>query len=318
MPNLKLPFSSFSDDFVNDPLGRLFDGVGAGVDRGSRCARRVGRPAGGDSLLIGNADFLVDLTDRDSLAFVRSCVSSSERESVSTLLFTWPTSPRTNFLVAHAVVPPRASASTGTARTTFFMTQLLQNMNLAFYVGTRTPDAYADRRSPGLRLYRCRATSGDGAPPPAVYPLRARTMCSRSRARTSNASPACSRRRLEREHVLVPHLADDLPRRDARVRRRDREEEVAASPSRQIREPAAERPGAVIRIPRVVDRRHHRDDVDRHVDAAGDGSTLPAPSTGSSCRCRRSGRRLPIAAGRLPPPPPAASATALAVSAIAS
>jgi hypothetical protein len=35
-------------------------------------------------------------------------------------------------------------------------------------------------------LFFASASAGGGAPPPALYPLRARTMCSRSRARISN------------------------------------------------------------------------------------------------------------------------------------
>ena len=45
---------------------------------------------------------------RPSFERVRSWFSSTDFESVSTLSFTWVTSPRTNFFVAHAVVPPSA------------------------------------------------------------------------------------------------------------------------------------------------------------------------------------------------------------------
>ena len=68
----------------------------------------------------------------------------------------------------------------------------------------------------------------------------------------------------------MPHLPDDLPRRNARVRRRDGDEDIAAGPPRQIREPAAHRAGAVVGVTRIVHRRHHGHDVDRDVDAAGD------------------------------------------------
>jgi hypothetical protein len=46
---------------------------------------------------------------------VRSCVSSTERPSESTLPFTSPTLVLTNFLLAHAVVPPTTRSVTGTA-----------------------------------------------------------------------------------------------------------------------------------------------------------------------------------------------------------
>ena len=54
------------------------------------------------------------------------------------------------------------------------------------------------------------------------------------------------------------------------MRRRDRDEQIPPSPSRKIRQAAAHRPRAIIRVPRVVNRRHHREDVHRNVDAAGD------------------------------------------------
>ena len=67
----------------------------------------------------------------------------------------------------------------------------------------------------------------------------------------------------------MPQLGDDLPRRDARVRRRARDEQLAAGAARQLLQPGdIERRRLV--GPRVVDRRHHRDDVDRHIDPAGD------------------------------------------------
>ena len=50
---------------------------------------------------------------------VRSCVSSSERPSESTLSFTSPTLVRTNFFVAHAVEPPTAMTAIGMATKNF-------------------------------------------------------------------------------------------------------------------------------------------------------------------------------------------------------
>src|SRR5262245_14469140 len=93
---------------------------------------------------------------RPSLRRVRSCVSSTERPSESTLSFTSPTLVRTNFFVAHAVVPPRASAVSGMA------TNSRRNM-----VGP--PD-------------QCEV----GRDCPAMYPLRALTVRSLWRARTTS------------------------------------------------------------------------------------------------------------------------------------
>src|SRR5207342_2166458 len=56
---------------------------------------------------------------RPSFLRVRSCVSSSERPCASTFSLTSPTLVRTNFLVAHAVDPPNARATRGTATNSF-------------------------------------------------------------------------------------------------------------------------------------------------------------------------------------------------------
>src|SRR5215207_6220964 len=65
---------------------------------------------------------------RPSLVRVRSWFSSTDFDRVSTLSLTWVTSPRTNFFVAQAVVPPSARATTGIARTNFFMTHPPHNL----------------------------------------------------------------------------------------------------------------------------------------------------------------------------------------------
>ena len=140
-------------------------------------------------------------------------------------------------------------------------------MNFAFSLETRTPELC----QPAPTRYRCRATSGDGDPPPAVYPLRARTTCSRSRARTSNA--------------LQPALADAsnasmywfrISPTICRAAMLACAGEIAMKKSPPVHrarsvKSTAQRPRAVIRIPRIVHRRHHGDDVDRDVDAAGNG-----------------------------------------------
>jgi hypothetical protein len=56
---------------------------------------------------------------RPSFLRVRSWVYSSDRPIESTLSFTSPTLVRTNFLVAHAVEPPMARTTTGTATKNF-------------------------------------------------------------------------------------------------------------------------------------------------------------------------------------------------------
>ena len=56
---------------------------------------------------------------RPSFLRVRSCVSSIDRPCASTFSFTSPTLVRTNFLVAHAVVPPTARTLRVTAMNNF-------------------------------------------------------------------------------------------------------------------------------------------------------------------------------------------------------
>jgi len=58
---------------------------------------------------------------RPSFARVRSWFSSTDFPSVSTLSFTSPTRWRTIFFVAHALVPPRASAEIAIAPISLFI-----------------------------------------------------------------------------------------------------------------------------------------------------------------------------------------------------
>src|SRR5215471_7218632 len=58
---------------------------------------------------------------RASFALVRSWVSSRDFDSPSTLSFTSPTCCRTIFLVAHALVPPRANAEIAIAPIILFI-----------------------------------------------------------------------------------------------------------------------------------------------------------------------------------------------------
>jgi len=86
--------------------------------------------------------------------------------------------------------------------------------------------------------------------------------------------PARPAARFKGDEILVAQLVDDLPSRDAALRRRTRHERVAAGPLREIRERAAKRgPRDRIRrgvFSRVVNRRHDAEDVHRHVDLARD------------------------------------------------
>ena len=90
----------------------------------SRNGARVGLTGfclGGAVTIIGPAAWAFWSTSeiRPSFLRVRSWVSSSERPIESTLSFTSPTLVRTNFLVAHAVVPPIAMTAMGTAMKNF-------------------------------------------------------------------------------------------------------------------------------------------------------------------------------------------------------
>src|SRR6266849_962671 len=85
--------------------------------------------------------------------------------------------------------------------------------------------------------------------------------------------PARLPTRFECDEVLVPQLVDDLPRRDAALSRRARHEYVPAGPGGEIRERTGEgraldRRGRDV-FRRVVDGSDDAEDVDRHVDRAG-------------------------------------------------
>ena len=153
--------------------------------------------------------------------------------------------------------------------------------------------------------------------PPCSRSARARSR-SRLRALHLERSPSRTRRRLERQQILMPQLADDLPRGHARVRRRAHGEHLPAGPARQIAQPAGRRrrPGR-----RTSAGRRCVDitaiDVDRHVDARWRSPTPRRASAGSACRRRRSARR-PRRAAATRRSAPAAPATARAVSATAS
>src|SRR5262245_46532435 len=132
---------------------------------------------------------------RPSFLRVRSCVSSSERPIESTLSFTSPTLVRTNFLLAHAVDPPIANATTGTA------TNIFRNMTILLM-----------RR---VTLPRHIAASG---PNNEILLLRTH----------DQRMPARRAARFERDQVLMPQLVDDLARRGASLGRGARHERVAA------------------------------------------------------------------------------------------
>src|SRR3972149_1199124 len=96
---------------------------------------------------------------RPSFARVRSWVSSTERESPSTLPLTSPTCPLTNFFVAHAVVPPSANARTGIASTSLFICP--PSSSFFFY---RTGPASLVRTSPfEIHRFSARVVAGPAA-----------------------------------------------------------------------------------------------------------------------------------------------------------
>src|SRR5918995_7353748 len=178
---------------------------------------------------------------RPSFARVRSCVSSRPFERVSTFSLTSPTFCLTNFLVAQAVVPPSAMANTGMTKPTFFiMSSLLHRAPRGalscLFAARSFPDAYL--RFPQLFRPTKLASSAltrihrHPVPPRGVAAPRADDV-SVLRAHFERP-PAGTRRRFEREHILVAQLAENLPRGDARVSGRARHEELSASAPREL------------------------------------------------------------------------------------
>src|SRR5260221_4589317 len=130
---------------------------------------------------------------RPSFFLVRSSVASTDRPSESTLSFTSPTLVRTNFFVAHAVVPPTVNAATDTtANSLFIMMRLLCVLS----AGRRRPQHSCDVAAPGSndqRLISC------------AHHERV---------------PAGRRARAKCNQVLGPELVADLARRRSSLHRR--------------------------------------------------------------------------------------------------
>src|SRR2546430_16365234 len=146
---------------------------------------------------------------RPSFRRVRSCVSSTERPSESTLSFTSPTLVRTNFLDAHAVDPPTASTAIGIATNMFRNIALLLEFTRA-------------------SVPRHVAVSGSNDQ---VLLPRA----------DHERVPARFAARFERDEVLVPQLVDDLASRKTALRRCADDEHVAARGAGEVGQWSRER-----------------------------------------------------------------------------
>src|SRR5689334_14417444 len=138
-----------------------------------------------------------------SFFFVRSCVSSTEVERLSTLPFTSPTRLRTNPLVAHAGRPTATIPASVIVDIHFDMTLLLKLKPAA-----RTRSRHVPASCPNHEVV------------PFMHAHQQRM-------------PARGRRRLERDHVLMAQLSHDLFHRRRRFNRRGAHKRRAARPPRE-------------------------------------------------------------------------------------
>src|SRR6266850_8238719 len=142
---------------------------------------------------------------RPSLARVRSCVSSIDLPSESTLVLTSETFVLTNPLVAQAV-PPIANAAIGTA-----------TKNFRHMMESSLPSCRA-------RLPRVITSPGSNS--------QVLTACA-----DHERMPARSAARLERNEILMSELVDEILCRRLALRRRARHEHMAAGPRRHLTQP---------------------------------------------------------------------------------